>query len=156
MQWERPGPCGKPSRDTKTPSPGRTVMAAPAWSLGARFARDALGIPLATCVLNVFLLRSTLQPPVTPHDVDARCYAAMDEALSILYGDTFIIEPLLGPEIRRFSAELGLAPPTRYMNRWWFSPDLVLWSVQCMLCPRPSGLACHVELVGAYRLGSNR
>jgi rhamnosyltransferase subunit B len=104
----------------------RTVLAAPAWSFGARVANEALKIPLATFVLNPFILRSTVSPPVTPGMFMPPWMPRWMKLEQYWFADTFLVEPLIGKEVNAFRAKFGLARVRRYMNQWWFSPDLVL------------------------------
>jgi len=88
--------------------PGETVIVAPAWSLGARIAQEALSIPLATCVLNPFILRSARQSPVTPQMYMPDWMPRWIKRMQYWVGDTFFVEPLMGKAIREFRNELGL------------------------------------------------
>jgi UDP:flavonoid glycosyltransferase YjiC (YdhE family) len=128
--------------------PGETVVAAPAWSLGARIARDALKVPLATCVLNPFLLRSAYQSPITSQLWMPDRMPRWMKRFQYWFVDQFFIEPLLGKEIRAFCDELQLPYAPRCMNGWWFSPDLVLGLFNQIYVPEQSDWPCRVEYVG--------
>ena len=127
---------------------GETVIAAPAWSLGARIAREALPIALATFILNPFLLRSAFQSPVTPQMWMPDGMPRWMKRFQYWVGDTFFVEPLMGKEIRKFRNELGLPDVRRWMNGWWFSPDLVLGLFNEIYVPRQPDWQCNIEFVG--------
>jgi rhamnosyltransferase subunit B len=128
--------------------PDRTVLVSPPWSIGTRIARDALDLPLATCVLNPFLLRSTVRAPVTPGVPRIPGAPAWFRRFQFWIADSFVVEPLIGPEIREFLDELGLPATKRYMQQWWFSPDLVLGLFNKIYVPPQPDWPRSVELVG--------
>ncbi len=127
---------------------GRTVIGAPAWSLGARIARDALQVPLVTLVLNPFILRSTVLPPVTPGMYMPDWMPRWMKLEQYWFADTFLVEPLIGKDINAFRAAHGLPRVRRYMNGWWFSPDLVLGLFHELYVPRPPDWPRQVHYVG--------
>ncbi len=64
-------------------------------------------------------------------------------------GDLLFVDPLLGPTIRSFRRELGLPSTTRrWMNGWWFSPDLVLGMFLEEYVPRQADWPTSVRMVG--------
>jgi UDP:flavonoid glycosyltransferase YjiC (YdhE family) len=99
----------------------------PAWAvtncfgLGARMARDKLGIPLATVHLQPAVFWSDIAPPDLPGMAGPRWLKRF------LYqiGTRFVINPAICPFINRWRTDLGLAPVSGLMT-WWNSPDLVL------------------------------
>ena len=129
--------------------PGSTALAAPVWSVGARIAREKLGIPLATVVLNPMLLRSTLHAPVTPQMYMPDWMPRWMKRWQYFVGDLLFIDPLIGPPIREFRKELALPKTTRrWMHRWWFSPDRVYGMFASNLVPKQDDWLFPVELVG--------
>ncbi len=149
MQWGATGTMREVFEAIrKLNEPGATVVAAPAWSLGARIAQEALSIPLATCVLNPFLLRSVYQSPITPQMFMPDWMPRWMKRFQLWVGDTFFVEPLMGKTIREFRNELGLPEVRRWMNRWWFSPDLVLGLFNESYVPTQPDWQCQVEFVG--------
>jgi rhamnosyltransferase subunit B len=127
---------------------GRTVIGAPAWSFGARIARDALQLPLVTLVMNPFILRSTILPPVTPGMYMPDWMPRWMKLEQYWFADTFLVEPLIGKDVNAFRAARGLPRVRRYMNGWWFSPDLVLGLFHELYVPRPSDWPGQVQYVG--------
>lgn len=106
--------------------PRRTVLVATSPVLGARIARDQLGLPLATIHLAPALLRSVhcspMQPPFhlppwLPPTVKRASYRLLD---------SLVLDPLLRQPINDLRAELRLAPVRRVLHDWRHSPDLVL------------------------------
>ncbi len=128
--------------------PGETVVAAPAWSLGARIARDALKVPLATCILNPFLLRSAFQSPITSQLWMPDGMPRWMKRFQYRFVDKFFIEPLLGKDIQAFCCEHHVPYVPRCMNGWWFSPDLVLGLFNQIYVPEQCDWPCRVEYVG--------
>jgi UDP:flavonoid glycosyltransferase YjiC (YdhE family) len=128
--------------------PEKTIVTAPAWSLGARIAREKLDIRLATFVMNPFLLRSTIRSPITPGMFMPAWMPRWIKATQYWFGDTFFVEPLIGKDINAFRQSLGLKPVRRYMNGWWFSPDCVLALFDQAYVPPQLDWPCQVEFVG--------
>ncbi|MDZ4851205.1 MAG: glycosyltransferase [Pirellulaceae bacterium] len=128
--------------------PGQTAIAAPAWNLGARIAREALSVPLATLVINPFLFRSVYQSPITPQMYLPSWMPRWMKSFQYWFGDAFYVEPLIGRSLREFRNELGLPTVTRWMNRWWFSPDLLLALFNEVYAPRQPDWPSHIEFVG--------
>lgn len=103
-----------------------TVVVAPVLAFGARVAQEKLGIPLATVILQPSVIRSVLNPPVLPfHWLVSRLPIAA-RRLFFRYADARLIDPLIGPEVNAFRAELGLPPVHRFMDDWWLSPARVI------------------------------
>lgn len=129
--------------------PGRTVVAAPVWSFGARIAREKLPIRLASIVLNPVLLRSTIHAPRTPQCYMPDGMPRWMKAWQYFWADILFVDPLIGSAIRQFRRELDLPKTTRrWMNRWWFSPDRVLGLFHEFYVPPQRDWPAKVELVG--------
>lgn len=106
--------------------PGRTVVAAPGTSFGARIAHEKLGVPLATVHLQPSLLRSSVHPAtyMIPDIV-----APMPVWLRKLYYrvvDRLLIDRLLGPGTNAYRKTLGLPPVRRFFDGWLHSPQMVI------------------------------
>jgi rhamnosyltransferase subunit B len=149
MKWGATGTMRSAFEQIKVHAvPGRTVMGAPVWSLGARIAREALQLPLVNLIMNPFILRSTILPPITPGMYMPDWMPRWMKLEQYWFGDTFVVEPLLGREVNAFRTELGLPSIRRFMNRWWFSPDQVLGLFHELYVPRPPDWPCQVQFVG--------
>ncbi len=115
--------------------PGDTVVGAAYLCVGARIAREVLGVPTATLHVNVHTIRSihstcampspgwlpewvpnfyTL-PPGSP---------AWYRRFMLGIVDRFFFDPVFRKEIERFRGELNLPSLTEYVRDWWNSPDL--------------------------------
>jgi len=102
------------------------VLVAPVMAFGARLAREALGLPLATVNLQPATFRSVHQSPAMPGlAMPDRLPKTLKRWLYRL-GDAVVADPALVPGLNAYRAELGLPPVRRPMQGWWWSPDLVL------------------------------
>lgn len=106
--------------------PGDTVLVAPGMGFGARLARENLGIPLATVHLEPDKLRSVHESSFMPPPL---CLAdwvpSWSKRLQLWCADRFVVDRLFKP-VDEFRRELGLPRQTRYVHRWWHSPDHVI------------------------------
>ena len=106
-------------------TPG-TVVVASAMCFGALIAHEKFGVPLATVLLQPALLRS-----VFGASMQGRIYlgAGTPELVkrSVFWLlDRFIGDPALAPAINSFRAGVGLAPISRVLQTYLYSPQLVL------------------------------
>jgi rhamnosyltransferase subunit B len=101
--------------------PARTVVAASCLTVGARVAQEALGVPMATLLLQPSMLRSAHRSPVLagvrppdwiPPAWKRRYYGLIDR---------LVIDPVLVPAVEPLRRELGLPPQRRHFDRWLFS-----------------------------------
>jgi rhamnosyltransferase subunit B len=98
--------------------PGETVAIASCLGLGARIARDKIGVPLVTVNLQPAVMWSFIAPPRAPGLAGPRWLTNFFYHL----GERFLVDPIVCPDVNRFRAELDL-PPVRQIPRWWHSPD---------------------------------
>ncbi len=101
------------------------ILVASPGVLTARFVQEKLGVPLVSVVLQPWMLPSVFAPPVmmggvslpqwSPRPVVKIYFRLLDE----------IGAWLMGPELKRLRASLGLRP-VRRMFQWWLSPELVV------------------------------
>jgi rhamnosyltransferase subunit B len=125
-----------------------TVVVAPVLAFGARVAQERLGVPLATVILQPSVIRSLVAPPVLPfHWLVSRLPIAA-RRLFFRYADARLIDPLIGPEVNAFRAELGLPPVRRFMKDWWVSPDLVVGLYPPWFAPIAPDWPSQVVLTG--------
>lgn len=105
--------------------PGKTVVVACPLVFGARIARDKLGIPLATVLLQPLMLRSAYEPPIIPVLPRLRKIPRIIRPLTYRLLDA-ATDYMIGPPINAFRSELGLRRVSRIMARWWNSPELIV------------------------------
>lgn len=127
--------------------PGRTVVAAPGFALGARIAHDALGVPLASVHLQPAVMRSIEAPP---------CYGFPDllgmgprwfRRSYFEQADRFIDAHLAGPT-NALRAELGLPPVARLFDAWFHSPQAVIGFFPAWYGPPVPGWPDNLVLAG--------
>ncbi len=106
-------------------SPGKTVVVAPGYALGARIACEKLGIPLATCHLAPLQFRSGYENRRLPGATLPDWLPPWAKRLSFTLGDR-VSDGIAGPVINAFRAELKLPPVRRIIWHWWNSPQLIL------------------------------
>ena len=105
--------------------PGRTIVLAPGFAIGARIACEKLGIPLATCHLAPLQFRSGYENRHLPGATLPDWLPAWAKRASFWLGDQ-LSDGIAGPAINRFRAELDLPPVRRIIWHWWNSPQLIL------------------------------
>ncbi len=93
--------------------------------LGARVARDRLGIPLVTIHCQPATLWSEYESPVIPGMWARPEVPRWIKRFQYWIGETFVIDRLTRPVLDAFRREVGLAP-VRKTTRWWHTPDGVL------------------------------
>ncbi|MEM7315346.1 MAG: glycosyltransferase, partial [Planctomycetota bacterium] len=149
MQWGAVGLMREVySKISQNHRPGNTLVASPLWSLGARNARDRMGLLHVSLVLNPFLLRSMFRSPVVPMMYLPDWMPVALKRWQYFVADHAVTDPVMLPETNQFRKELRLSPVRRIMKKWWFSPDLVLGLFDEFLVPRQPDWPAQVELVG--------
>lgn len=93
--------------------------------LAARLVQERLGVPLVSVVLQPGLLQSVYQAPVLP--IGPRLPDWLPRAAKALVWRLvdIITDRLMGAEVNRFRASLGL-PAVHDWLHWWLSPHRVL------------------------------
>ncbi len=119
-----------------------TVMLAPSFMFGARIARDKLGIPLVTVVLQPASIWSYENPPLLASYAWAQYLPAILRRALTTAAERFYLEPMLQPETNRFRSELGLPPVDHVSTRWLYSPDRIIalypdWFGPALVHPPP-------------------
>lgn len=99
--------------------PGRTVVCAQAYAVGARIAQETLGVPLVTAHLQPLWMRSSYDIPQLPPWLSRAVGPLLNRV-----GD-LVFDRSVGKEIMAFRSRLGLAAERRFMRYWWNSPELV-------------------------------
>ncbi len=105
--------------------PGATITVSNHSGFGGRMAHDHLGVPYVTLQMSPAYAFSVVRPPKyafwSPSERSPRWFRRS----YFWIGDRFVVDPLLGPPINQFRAELGL-PPIRSLLRWQMSPQLII------------------------------
>ena len=103
-----------------------TVVAATTLCLGARVAQERLGVPTATIHLQPLAFQSEVEyGRLGPLDLGRGTPRLVKRAMFWI-GDNFFIDPLVGPPLNAFRAELGLGPVRGIFSTYVHSPRLVL------------------------------
>lgn len=106
--------------------PGETVVVAGSLALGARVAREALDIRLASVHLQPTLLRSLANPPMFG-PTKALWYTPTWLTRAIVWlVDRAMIDPVIRRAVEPLRRDLRLPPGGRYLHDYVHSPDLVL------------------------------
>ena len=106
-----------------------TVAVSSALGFGARIAREKLGVPLATMLLQPSLIRSRESIPglpLIPTQPSLR-FLARPMRSAVMWGvDALLFDPALAKRTNAFRRELGLPPVRRLFHEWVHSPDLAI------------------------------
>ena len=116
---------------------GRSVLVASPGIVPARLVQEKLGRPMASVVLQPWMIRSSSAPPVMPGGLTLPRWAP--RPLDALYwlGIDAVGAVLLGGPLNALRKQLGLAPVRRVFN-WWLSPQRVLGMFPDWYgCPQP-------------------
>jgi rhamnosyltransferase subunit B len=93
--------------------------------LAGRLVHDKLGVPLASIVLQPWMIKSSIEPPVMPAGLTLPRWAPKPMASAYWRSINGVIGLLVGPELNRLRRSLGLRA-VQQIPEWWFSPDLIL------------------------------
>jgi rhamnosyltransferase subunit B len=104
--------------------PGAVLVANPA-VLSARLLHEQKNIPMATVILQPWILRSLTRPPVLPGGVTLPRRAPKWMWKLYFRGLNAAGDWLLGRELGRLRRDLNL-PRMRKVFDWWFSPQLII------------------------------
>src|SRR5258706_12722438 len=131
--------------------PGDTVAVATSFALGARLAQAKLGLPLGTVHMCPIAFRSTHDHIVLPGLPEAPWAPRALRDFGWWAGDTFLLDPHVGPPLNATRAELGLGPVRRPLHRWPNSTERVMGLFPSWYgAPQPDWPA-HTSLVGFIR-----
>lgn len=95
----------------------RLAVVSQGWLFGSRLAQEKLGVRLATVHLQPMLLRTDYDRPAWFPRFGVRAVHRLID---------FGIDRAMGRGVNQVRRELGLAPVSRLMHRWWYSPELVV------------------------------
>ena len=126
--------------------PDAVLVASPG-VLAARLAQEKLGRPLASIILQPWMIPSMSAPPVMPGGLSLPRWAP--RPLGRLYWRAFnaVGDRLVGRELNGLRRTLGL-PPVRQVFRWWMSQDLVLGLFPDWYGPPQADWPAQVRLTG--------
>jgi UDP:flavonoid glycosyltransferase YjiC (YdhE family) len=107
---------------------GNTVVVCSGAAFGARIAHDALGLPLATIMLQPALIRSAHRPPIVAGAPPVLRWLPPFVIRGLFFRpfDAFADHVLRVGEVNAFRTEVGLAPVKRLAADWWLSPQRVI------------------------------
>lgn len=127
--------------------PGRTVVVASTWALGARVAQEKLGVPVVTVHLSPAMFRSAYRAPrfaglnlgsAIPSVIKRTIWCAVDR---------FVTDPVVAPAVNALRQDVGLPPQRRMLHDWIHSPDRVLGLFPEWFAPRQPDWPTQTELV---------
>ncbi len=128
--------------------PGETVVVAASLDLGARVAREKLGVPTVGLHLAPGVFRSVHLSPVLPPSLSGPRVPKLFKRLQYWLADTLLVDPLLGPALNGFRAELGLTPVRRIFGDWWHRLDRVLGMFPAWFAPPQPDWPTNLHLTG--------
>lgn len=106
---------------------GNTVIVAHGLDFASRIIQEKHGVPVASVALAPLQIRSSIAMPNMPGFVTRHQPFMWPRKLQYWIADKFFADPILAGPINKLRAELGLTPPVqRVIDKWWYSPDLVL------------------------------
>lgn len=117
--------------------------------LSGRLVHDKLGTPLVSIILQPWMIKSSIEPPVMPAGMTLPRWAPKPIASAYWRTINGVIGLLVGPELNRLRRSLGLRT-VQQIPEWWFSSDLIIalfadwygvpladWLPQIRLCGFP-------------------
>ncbi len=129
--------------------PGETVFGAHGLDMGSRVAQEKHGIPLASIHLAPLAIRSNLAVPRYPGMLTHPAVPTWLVKLQHWLVDRLVIDRILSRSINGLRSEVGLQQPvSRFLNRWWYSPDLVLCLFPEWFAPRQADWPPNCQLAG--------
>lgn len=131
--------------------PGRTILVGSTFALGTRLAQEKLGLPLATVHLAPACFLSAIDPPAFKLFRLPKWLPVSLRAATWRFLERKVIDPIGGPELNRFRAELGLPAVQHIMGEWVHSPQLVLGLFEPWLAAPQADWPAHTQLTGFPR-----
>jgi UDP:flavonoid glycosyltransferase YjiC (YdhE family) len=129
---------------------GDSVFVASPALLAARMVQEKFARPLATVLLQPWMIPSCTAPPVMPAGLTLPRWAP--RPLGALYWTAIngVVAALMGKELWALRRRLGLAPVRRIFP-WWFSPQLVIGMFPPWYGPPQPDWLGQIRLVGFPR-----
>ncbi len=106
--------------------PGETVAVSSCIGFGSRIAQEYLGLPLVTAHLQPVVFWSLIETPRLHGIAHGPWAPTWLKRLQYWVGETFVLDPMIAPQINAVRAELGLTTIVRKVTRWWHSPQCIL------------------------------
>ncbi len=131
--------------------PGNTVIAASSLALAAHAVHEKLGAPLATIHLAPSVFRSDFENPVLPGLFLPRWLPAPLKRAQYWLTDAAFVDPIVGPPLNEFRAELGLPPQRRIFRDGIHSPQRVIGLFPEWFAPRQADWPEQLILTGFPR-----
>jgi UDP:flavonoid glycosyltransferase YjiC (YdhE family) len=129
---------------------GDTVFVASPALVAARVVHEKLGRPLATPILQPWMIRSNSSPPVMPLGLTLPRWAPRPAAALYWRAIDQAGAALMGRSLNRLREPLGL-PPVRRVFGWWLSPQLVLAMFPPWFGPPQADWDPQIKLTGFPR-----
>lgn len=126
LQWGAMGTMRTTHSIAMAEADDRTVMVAQGMCFGVRIARDQKPFPLATVHLDPIHFRSVYKSPLLPRPLMLDNWVPkLSKHWQLWVADRYFIDPVLAAA-NEFRHELGLPPVTRFLDKWFHSPDCVI------------------------------
>ena len=126
---------------------GEAVFIASPALLAARVVQEKLGVPLATPILQPWMIPSSSAPPVMPAGLTLPRWAPRPAAALYWRALNGVVGVLLGGALNELCEREGL-PPVRRIFPWWFSPQLVLCMFPAWYGPPQPDWLPQIRLTG--------
>jgi UDP:flavonoid glycosyltransferase YjiC (YdhE family) len=123
------------------------VLVANSGLLPARVVNEKTGVPLASLILQPWMIKSSIAPPVMPAGLTLPTWAPAVVAKGYWRTFNFVGDLLVGKELNRLRQTLGLRPVVQVFD-WWLSEQLVIGMFPEWYGPRQSDWISHVRLAG--------
>lgn len=105
---------------------GETVLGAHGLDLASRIAAEKLQAPIASINFAPASFVSAYQTARMPRVLWWDPVPRWIKRCNFWFGERYMVEPLLGPEVNGLRHELGLPPVRNFITKWWHATDLVL------------------------------
>jgi UDP:flavonoid glycosyltransferase YjiC (YdhE family) len=128
----------------------RAVFVASPALVAARVVQEMTGRPLATPILQPWMITSSSAPPVMPAGLTLPRWAPRPAAALYWLAIDGVGYALTGGALNDLRRSLGLAP-VRRIFRWWHSPQLVLGMFPPWYGPPQADWAPQIRLTGFPR-----
>lgn len=131
--------------------PGKTVIAASTLAFAAHAAHEKLRVPTATIHLSPAMFRSDFENPVLPGLFMPTWLPAPLKRAQYWLADTAMVDPIIGPHLNGFRAELGLPPLRRIFRDGFHAPQRVIGMFPEWFAPRQPDWPQQLVLTGFPR-----
>jgi len=124
-----------------------SVIVASPGLLPARTLQDKRNLPLVSLVLQPWMIKSSIAPPIMPAKLTLP--PGLPKPIGALYWRFFnlIGDVLTGAQLNRLRKSLDL-PKVKHVFEWWLSPDLILGTFPDWYAPPQTDWDSNIELCG--------